>query len=138
LTATLSESRSILDLIKTFAQTWVSLDVYDKSAFPDTGITKQEIDVNADMIARDIQSLRHQLIEHKLASDLFAVERNPHSVESIFANIFQSFDGRDIYPTIEEKAAHLLYFMVKNHPFIDGNKRSGAFSFVWFLNKVTS
>jgi len=41
-----------------------------------------------------------------------------------------------MYPTIEEKAAHLLYFMVKNHPFTDGNKRSGAFAFVWFLQKV--
>jgi Fic family protein len=48
----------------------------------------------------------------------------------------QSFGGKPIYPTIEEKAAHLLYFMVKNHPFVDGNKRSGAFAFVWFLRKT--
>ena len=51
-------------------------------------------------------------------------------------NIFQSFGGNDLYPTLEEKAAHLLYFMVKNHPFVDGNKRSGAFAFVWFLQKA--
>ncbi len=48
----------------------------------------------------------------------------------------QSFGGKALYPTAEEKAAHLLYFMVKNHPFSDGNKRSGAFAFVWFLRKV--
>ncbi len=48
----------------------------------------------------------------------------------------RSFGGRELYPTIEEKAAHLLYFMVKNHPFTDGNKRSGAFAFVWFLKKA--
>lgn len=48
----------------------------------------------------------------------------------------QSFGGKPIYPAIEEKAAHLLYFMVKNHPFVDGNKRSGAFAFVWFLRKT--
>jgi len=48
----------------------------------------------------------------------------------------QSFGGQDVYKTIEEKAAHLLYFMVKNHPFVDGNKRSGAFSFIWFLRKT--
>ena len=41
-----------------------------------------------------------------------------------------------MYPTVEEKASHLLYFMVKNHPFVDGNKRSGAFAFVWFLRKT--
>jgi prophage maintenance system killer protein len=48
----------------------------------------------------------------------------------------QSFGGKSVYATAEEKAAHLLYFMVKNHPFTDGNKRSGAFSFVWFLRKA--
>ena len=48
----------------------------------------------------------------------------------------QSFGGKAVYPTVEEKAAHLLYFMVKNHPFTDGNKRSGAFAFVWFLRKA--
>jgi fido (protein-threonine AMPylation protein) len=47
----------------------------------------------------------------------------------------QSFGGKPLYPSVEEKAAHLLYFMVKNHPFTDGNKRSGAFAFVWFLRK---
>ena len=44
--------------------------------------------------------------------------------------------GKDVYPSVEEKAAHLLYFIVKNHPFSDGNKRSGAFSFIWFLRKA--
>jgi prophage maintenance system killer protein len=48
----------------------------------------------------------------------------------------QSFGGQAVYPSVEEKAAHLLYFMVKNHPFSDGNKRSGAYAFVWFLRKA--
>lgn len=48
----------------------------------------------------------------------------------------QSFAGKAMYPSIEEKAAHLLYFIVKNHPFTDGNKRSGAFAFVWFLRRA--
>ena len=48
----------------------------------------------------------------------------------------QSFGGEELYPSIEEKAAHLLYFIVKNHPFVDGNKRSGAYSFVWFLRQA--
>ena len=54
----------------------------------------------------------------------------------IIGNVMQSFNGKELYPTAEEKAAHLLYFMVKNHPFIDGNKRSGAFVFVWFLQQA--
>lgn len=58
------------------------------------------------------------------------------NIDGIVGNVFQSFDKKDLYPTVEEKAAHLLYFMVKNHPFVDGNKRSGAFAFVWFLQKA--
>ena len=54
----------------------------------------------------------------------------------MFGNVFQSFAGEDVYPTVEEKAAHLLYFVVKNHVFVDGNKRSGAYAFVWFLQKT--
>ena len=48
----------------------------------------------------------------------------------------QTFDEKDLYPSIEEKAAHLLYFIVKSHPFADGNKRSGAFAFIWFLRRT--
>jgi prophage maintenance system killer protein len=51
-------------------------------------------------------------------------------------NVSQTFGGKALYPTIEEKAAHLLYFVVKNHPFVDGNKRSGAYAFVWFLQRA--
>jgi len=50
-------------------------------------------------------------------------------------SITQTFDGTYLYPTIEEQAANLLYFIIKNHPFSDGNKRIGAFFFVWFLDK---
>jgi prophage maintenance system killer protein len=67
---------------------------------------------------------------------MFASTRGGQSIHGIIGNIFQTFDGKDLYPTVEEKAAHLLYFMVKNHPFADGNKRSGAFAFVWFLKQA--
>ena len=70
------------------------------------------------------------------ASENFAQERNQESVEGIVGNVMQEFGGQAVYPTIEEKAAHLLYFIIKNHPFIDGNKRSGAYAFVWFLQKA--
>jgi prophage maintenance system killer protein len=57
-------------------------------------------------------------------------------LEGIFGNVFQSVFGDDAYPSVEEKAAHLLYFVVKNHPFNDGNKRCGAFSFIWLLKRA--
>ena len=65
-------------------------------------------------------------------SDLFALERNK-GLKSIIDNIYQSFDGKDVYPTIEEKAANFLYLITKNHTFIDGNKRIAATLFIYFL-----
>ena len=62
--------------------------------------------------------------------------RSQQSLEGIVGNVMQSFGGAAMYPTIEAKAAHLLYFVIKNHPFVDGNKRSGAYAFVWFLRKA--
>lgn len=56
-------------------------------------------------------------------------------LDSALGAVMQSFDGRELYPSLEEKAAHLLYFLVKNHPFVDGNKRIGAALFLWFLEK---
>jgi prophage maintenance system killer protein len=64
---------------------------------------------------------------------LFGREKDD-SFKGSLENIYQTFDGEDLYPSIEEKAAHLLYFVVKNHSFTDGNKRIAAFLFVWFLD----
>ena len=66
-------------------------------------------------------------------SDLFALERN-HGLSSIINNIYASFSGVDVYPTIEEKAANFLYLITKNHTFIDGNKRIAATLFIYFLD----
>ena len=66
------------------------------------------------------------------ASDLFAIERN-NGLEAVIGNIYQTFDENDVYPTLEEKAANFLYMIVKNHVFIDGNKRISATLFIYFL-----
>jgi death-on-curing family protein len=79
--------------------------------------------------------LKQELISRGEASELFAQEKRTGNLEGIVWNIFQSAFGADSYPTIQSKSAHLLYFIVKNHPFTDGNKRSGAFAFVWLLQK---
>ena len=67
-------------------------------------------------------------------SSLFGNEKDD-SFKSSLGAIYQTFDGKEVYPTVEEKAAHLLYFVVKNHSFTDGNKRIGAGLFLYFLNK---
>ncbi len=126
-----------LELIKMFASTWFSLDAYDRENFPKKGATKKEFQVSAKELTEALSELRTNLLKNNQASDIFGTARPQQSVEGILGNVLQSFGGEDLYPTLEEKAAHLLYFTVKNHPFIDGNKRSGAFAFVWFLKKAS-
>lgn len=130
------DPKTILELIKEFASTWVSLDAYDKETLTLKGVTKKKVNlVGADLLAA-ISELKRELIKKGEATELFANERREGSIEGIVGNVMQSFAGKAVYSTAEEKAAHLLYFMVKNHPFSDGNKRSGAFAFVWFLRKI--
>ena len=125
-----------LELIKMFADTWFSLDAYDKENFPKKGATKREFKISSKELTEALSDLRENLIKNNQASNIFGTTRPQQSLDGILGNVLQSFGGKDLYPTLEEKAAHLLYFTVKNHPFIDGNKRSGAFAFVWFLKKA--
>lgn len=132
------DPKAVLELIKEFASTWVSLDAYDKDALILKGVTRKKVTLIGSDLETAIQSLRSELMKKGEASDMFAHERAKGSIEGIVGNVMQSFGGKSVYPTVEEKAAHLLYFMVKNHPFSDGNKRSGAFAFVWFLRKTSA
>ena len=125
-----------MELVQAFADTWFSLDAYDRDALVSEGATQQEVIITAEELKNVLLEFRDALIQKGEASDLFGRERQQGSVESIVGNVFQSFGGKNVYESVEEKAAHLLYFVVKNHPFSDGNKRSGAFSFVWFLKKA--
>ncbi len=126
----------ILELVKTFTDTWFTLDQYDKSKFPTSGAVKKDLEIEADQLYSDIAKFKKELISKKEATELFAQEKKAKALEGILGNVFQSAFGEEVYPTVEEKAAHLLYFVVKNHVFNDGNKRTGAFTFVWFLRKA--
>lgn len=129
------ETKEILSLIQSFSNTFFALDSYDRNKFPSNG-TIVEIQTTAKELSQDLIQLKSELIKKNEASELFAQEKTSGSLEGIFASIFQSVFGEDAYPTLEEKAAHLLYFIIKNHPFNDGNKRSGAFAFIWLLQKA--
>jgi prophage antirepressor-like protein len=125
-----------LELIKLFAGTWFSLDAYDKSSLPKSGASKKQVEFTAEELIKGLTELKLDLISKKEATHLFAEEKQEGNLAGIVGNVFQSAFGQDAYSTLEEKAAHLLYFIIKNHPFNDGNKRSGAFAFVWFLRKA--
>ena len=129
------QTSDALELIKTFSYTWFSLDSYDKDNFPKQG-TKKSVQITAQELQEDLEKLKTELITKKEATEIFAQEKQKGNLAGIVGNVFQSVFGKDAYPTLEEKAAHLLYFIVKNHLFTDGNKRSGAFAFIWFLQKA--
>lgn len=125
-----------LELVKAFAKTWFSLDSYDKSNLPSTGLNKLDLKILADELYSAVADLKQELIQKGETTELFATEKSSGSLEGIVGSVFQSIFGEDAYKSVEEKAAHLLYFIVKNHPFNDGNKRTGAFAFIWFLQKA--
>lgn len=131
----LIETKDVLSLIQSFSTTFFNLESYDKDNFPKQG-TQVEVKASAEELYDDINKLKQELIKKGEATELFAQEKVKGKLEGIFGTIFQTVFGEDAYVTIEEKAAHLLYFIIKNHPFNDGNKRSGAFSFIWFLHKA--
>ena len=130
------DAGSVLELVQAFADTWFSLDAYDRDTLVSEGATQQEVSLTAEELQEVLREFRDALIVKGEATELFGRERDRGSFAGIVGNVFQSFGGEDVYPTVEEKAAHLLYFIVKNHPFTDGNKRSGAYAFVWFLART--
>lgn len=126
-------NENVLALIKLFADTWFSLDAYDKDQLSKEGVTKKKVKLTAEKLSLALTDLKLALIEKGEATDIFGVERSKDSIAGIIGNVMQSFGGEELYPTVEAKAANLLYFIVKNHPFVDGNKRSGAYAFIWYL-----
>jgi len=130
------DNDSVLELVTLFADTWFSLDAYDRDTLSSTGTTKKKVALTAGKLSSALAGLKQNLTEKGEATNLFGKERTQDSVSGIVGNVMQSFCGEDVYPSIEEKAAHLLYFVIKNHPFVDGNKRSDAYAFVWFLQQA--
>ena len=129
-------AEDVLELIKAFSATWFGLDSYDREELPKEGITKVNLEYEVEKLYDDIAIFKQELMNRGEAAEIFATEKTQRSLEGIVGNVFQSVFGEDAYPTVEEKAAHLLYFVVKNHPFNDGNKRCGAFSFIWLLKRA--
>lgn len=123
-----NDAKEILKVIGEYSKALHLLDDYDHK-------TLKKVEGNVD--SRKISYTECIKIITKLRfnkeSDIFAIERDK-GLESIVGNIYQSFDGQDIYKSIEEKAANFLYLIVKNHVFIDGNKRIAATLFIYFLN----
>lgn len=128
---TADENKAFLALITDYAFALDLLDRYDHQKVDDpVGSRKTVYKITLDDAMAALEKLKKQ----SGAGDLFARPKDK-SFDSSLSTIFQTFDGKELYPSLEDKAAHLLYFVVKNHSFVDGNKRIGAFLFIWFLSK---
>ncbi len=129
------ETSGLLEVISGYANTWLVLQKYDERRLETPVLNKTVGQVFAYAHAQEaITELKSDLIKKGQASDLFGNERDG-SFQGIIAGLYQSFGGINLYPSIEEKAAHLLYFVIKNHSFSDGNKRIGSFLFILFLSR---
>lgn len=129
------ESRGLLELMTQYIPSLITLHRYDSDDLVFTNLNNEErYSIDKDEALQVLHELKRELLMKGEASELFAMDR-ADGLDAIFGALYQSFDGADLYQSIEEKAAHLLYLIIKNHPFVDGNKRSGAFLFVWYLNR---
>jgi len=125
------EARALLKVVTDYAAALDLLDEYDHQRVPIRATTRRDVKLVDHTEARQIvDRLRDQFG----ASRLFGREKDD-SLRGALGAIMQTFGGKDLYPSVEEKAAHLLYFVVKSHPFVDGNKRIAAALFLWFLEK---
>ena len=126
----LDEAKDVAKLMDNFAGGLDMLDNYDHKKLDSKGVTtKEAIRIEEQEFLTVIDKMKSEF-----ASDVFATPKD-ESFSSSVNQIYQTFDGKELYPTLEEKAATLLYLIVKNHSFADGNKRIGASCFLYFLNR---
>jgi prophage maintenance system killer protein/predicted XRE-type DNA-binding protein len=128
---TLDQSKELIRIISDYKHGFEMLDQVDKKTLSiPRNLTKKKLkNLNYKSANKEIEHLRKKL----KASELFGSECNDKFI-SIIQTIFQTYNNVDLYPSLEEKAANLLYMLIKDHPFIDGNKRIGSFMFIRFLD----
>ena len=128
------QEQEILDLLANYAKTLTLLEQYDNDKLVLAKKGRGKFVLDYIVASKIIKKLKEKLSAKKEAGDLFGQEYG-EKFRAILGNIYQTFSGKELYPSLEEKAAHLLYFVIKDHPFADGNKRTGSFLFVYFLDR---
>ncbi|NRB42204.1 MAG: virulence protein RhuM/Fic/DOC family protein [Pseudomonadales bacterium] len=124
---------AVLDVINDYAKSWSLLQAYDEDVLPEN--KHKQLGLKAlgyEHVLSAVEALKMTLMAKQEASELFGLMRGP-GLESALGTIEQSFADEYLYPNVANRAANLLYMVIKNHPFVDGNKRTGAFLFLWYL-----
>lgn len=124
---------AVVQVISDYARSWSLLQGYDEQSLSDVGVRQDSMQPLAlDDVLAAINALKQTLIAKGEATELFGKLRGD-GLTSALATIEQGFGDELFYPNVASRAAHLLYFVIKNHPLADGNKRSGSFLFLWYL-----
>lgn len=125
--------KEFLNIIVDYANTWTVLHEYDEGKLEISDVSKKASrKLDHLEIQKTILRFKQRLAAKKEVSDLFGQEVGG-KLEAVLGSIYQTYSGKELYPSLEEKAAHLLYFAIKDHPFVDGNKRIGCLLFLLFL-----
>jgi prophage maintenance system killer protein len=133
-TKNIGYEKELLNLLQNYTKTLSLLESYDKDNIDDLEGCHSEYILTYENTKDILCQLKSNLIDKGEATKLFANEKN-NELKGIINNLYQTFGGVELYPSIEDKASNLLYFIIKDHPFNDGNKRSASFMFIYFLNK---
>ncbi len=128
------QEKELLNLLADYSKTLTLLEKYDKNKLNKIKGKKSKFVLEYEVCLNIISELKKNLIDKKEASDLFGNENN-NKLESVVKNLYQTFAKKELYRNIEEKSANLLYLIIKDHPFTDGNKRIASFLFVYFLDR---
>ena len=128
------QEKEIINILANYSKTLTFLKKYDKDEFKLVGKSRGKFILDYKSARNLIDQVKNELLAKKETSEMFAQE-NGDKFRAILGNIYQTFANKDLYFSVEEKAAHLLYFVIKDHPFVDGNKRSASLLFVYFLDK---
>lgn len=130
------QGRAVMEIVEQYTRTWRLLLEYDEDRLPSSPMSP--LSPSSKLLVTDaraaIQTLRRALATRNESTDLFGRERSDQ-LEGILGAIEQTFGGEPLYPTAQARAAHLLYFVIKDHPFSDGNKRIGTLLFLEYLRR---
>jgi len=130
-----TEAKGFVEIVSTYAKSWALLQGYDEQSLVEVSKARDEkFILDYDEAKEAIALLKSTLMGKGEATKLFGQEKAGEFKGNLL-NIYQSFAGEELLPSIEQKAANLLYYVIKGHPFNDGNKRIGAYLFVLFLHK---
>ncbi len=130
----IENDKEVLNLLTQYTKTLSLLESYDKDNIDDFEGCKSDCVLTYKETKEVLTKVKDELMKKGEATQLFANEKAAE-LQGIIENLYQTFSAVELYPSVEDKASHLLYFIIKDHPFNDGNKRSASFMFIYFLDK---